>query len=141
MNKKQKEIEDIADKIINIYKTLSTTDTKTILKQYKTLKIAVYGDELKSNLALYNHTKKSLVLSKWFTNGSRDEDELAYILLHCFYYVMEDQSTYIKETDSNRSYGDFYAKYVFNANNKPIPTRFEYKEAKQYEQITTIQKY
>ena len=121
---KQKDVESLTNEILTVFEDLSSTDLSTILRVYKEKGILVIADKLRTNYAYYNKDKNIIILDKEFVKEDRNDDELAYILLHEYFHVHEQISASLSKENSFREYADIYARFVFIQEEKEIPKIF-----------------
>ena len=114
----------IAKKVTKVYDKLQSIDLKVILDAFKKEKISVIADELRGELCTYNKELKVVVIDEEFIWEDRVDDQLAYLLLHQYYNVLEGSAESIYQSDYFRGYADIYARFVFQMNNKHTPDRF-----------------
>ena len=121
-----KTVEERVAKILDAFNQLSSIDLEDIIKKYKSNEIDVIADNLKYNYARYNVEDKLVVIDKQFTNINRNNDEMAYVLLHEYFHVFEKESAYLSKETNVEEDADVYASFVFENNGKEVPERFKF---------------
>ena len=111
-------------KIISILNDLNSVNLKDIFKKYEEKHIHIIADALKHNYAFYNSDRNIVTIDKEFITEKRNDDELAYILLHEYFHICEQKTASLSKNNDFKEYADIYAKFVFQQNGKSIPKRF-----------------
>ena len=124
--KNNKKIKTKVEKVTEAFKSLSSIDLVDILKKYEEKQIEVISDGLKFNHACYNKDTKMVIVDKEFISANRDDDELAYILLHEYFHVVENEEGAFSKVKDSEGLADIYAILVFEKNNKEVPPRFTF---------------
>ena len=137
MNKK--EIKAAANDVRKVLDTLNTTNLIEILDYYKEIGIGVIADDLSSReyQMFYKPSAKTIVVGREFVWKSRNDIDLAYILLVANYSVVHNKWASLTAPSNNenfkenrRSFAELYARYVFSENKEDVPMRFLRKDGK-----------
>ena len=114
-----------ADRIKEAIELLNgTLDLKEIVEAFKKQGVSVISDNTPECYGRYVVEDNLLVINKQFTHITRSDEEMAYVLLYIFYYVVKKESDFLVMGERMEADGDVLAERIFELNKKKVPTMF-----------------
>ena len=118
------EWKDNSARILSTYKLLASTKLDDIFAKYEELGFVVIGSELRSDHSVHSTDSKIVFVDSEFIRPSRNDDELAYILLTMFFYIITGEYGTVDRDPYMVNYGETYARLVFSYTDNGTPERF-----------------